>query len=425
MAYDTTTSVTDSVTDNLASYHNQLKTAIDNVMTATAYSSYVRTQSMTANVTLTNSDFPIQSFSPTAARDLTLPTVASTNHTFYVINRSGTYTITIKNAAAATIYSLTINSSVMLVSDGTNNWYAIGGAAAATNTYGNIFGADGVMLNGKLSVTVATNNITVAIKTLAGADPSAGDPVYIRINGTIRTCSAATSVTKNAGTNWANGGAAEFAAKEIDYFAYAIWNTGPATDIIDIGFARIPFGRVYSDFSATTTNEKYLAYGNGTAPASTDDVAVIGRFAATNSGSASYNWSVPTFTNVNLINHPIFETRPLTWQPTYSANGSMTYTTVTTDVAEYRIFGRDLRFEVEAVGTIGGTVNVSVIATLPFTARNGTYLPAFAGWVNTSGSAVGGYCLYSSGAAYFRRYDFGNWTLGASRYINGNGSYMI
>src|SRR6185436_10289424 len=112
---------------------------------------------------------------------------------------------------------------------------------------------DGYMVNGKLSVTVASNNITVAIKTKSGGNPSTTDPVSVWINGSYRRITAALSVTKNAGTNWFASGSAELATKEIDYFAYLIWNTTPATDIMDIGFARIPFGRVYSDFSGTTT----------------------------------------------------------------------------------------------------------------------------------------------------------------------------
>lgn len=125
MAYDTLTAVTDDLDDNLAEYSNEKKTAIEHVMSASAYAAYTRTQSMTGNVTLTDSDFPVQSFSPTAARDLTLPAVASTNHPFYVINRSGAYTITIKNSGGTIVYSLRDGQSIFLISDGANGWYKI------------------------------------------------------------------------------------------------------------------------------------------------------------------------------------------------------------------------------------------------------------------------------------------------------------
>jgi hypothetical protein len=157
---------------------------------------------------------------------------------------------------------------------------------------------------------------------LAGSDPSATDPVYVRINGTVRTCSAALAVTKNAGTNWFNSGGSELATKEIDYFAYLVWNTTPATDIVDIGFARVPYYRVYSEASATTTNEKYLASANGSAPTSTDDMVNIGRFAATLSATAAFNWSVPSFTTANLIQCKTLESRWLNWTIVYTGFSS-------------------------------------------------------------------------------------------------------
>jgi hypothetical protein len=67
----------------------------------------------------------------------------------------------------------------------------------------------GFLINGKIVTSVSSNNLTVAIKTLAGSDPSSSDPVYARIGNTVRSITAALSVTKNAGTNWFNSGAAE------------------------------------------------------------------------------------------------------------------------------------------------------------------------------------------------------------------------
>jgi hypothetical protein len=187
---------------------------------------------------------------------------------------------------------------------------------------------NGTLFNGKLSVTVASSNITVAIKTLDGNDPSSSDPVYIVINSVVYPLTDALSVTKNAGTNWFNSGGTNLATFEIDYFVYIIWNTTPVPDVLDIGFARIPYGRIYSDFSGTTTNGRYLAYGNGSAPNGSNDVVLVGRFAATLSAAAAHNWSVPSFTQINLIQRPIYETRRLTWSPTptgYSALPTNTY----------------------------------------------------------------------------------------------------
>lgn len=212
---------------------------------------------------------------------------------------------------------------------------------------------NGFMINGAISVTVATNNITVALKTKSGGNPSATDPVSVWINGSFRTCTAALSVTKNAGTNWFGSGGSAFATLEQDYFVYLIWNTTPATDIMDIGFARIPYGAVYSDFSGTTTAETYLAYGNASAPTSTDDCVVIGRFAATLSATASFNWSVPTFTNANLIQYPIYETRWMTYAPTLAGFSSNPSTTV----YRYKVFTDRVRIDLNQ--GVNGTSNAT------------------------------------------------------------------
>lgn len=132
MAYDPTTQVTDDLDDNLAEYHNELATAIDHLMSAVPYGAYKNSQSMTGNVTLTDADFPIQSFSPTAARDLTLPAVATTNHAFYVVNRSATYEITVKNAGGTTITTVAVSSSALVFSDGTNGWYSVSGGGTSS-----------------------------------------------------------------------------------------------------------------------------------------------------------------------------------------------------------------------------------------------------------------------------------------------------
>lgn len=222
---------------------------------------------------------------------------------------------------------------------------------------------EGQMYNGKLSVTVSANDLIVAIKTLAGNNPSASEPVYVRINGTIRKITAALSKTLADGTNWFNAGSAELAAKEIDYFAYIIWNTTPATDIVDLGFARLPYFTVYSDASGTTTNEKYLAFANASTPTSTDDMVNIGRFSATLSAGAGYTWTVPTFTSSNLIQRPIYESEWKNWLPTitgFSANP-------TGVLYRYKIIGKDVFITNRQ--TTNGTSNATTwTMTAPFAA---------------------------------------------------------
>jgi hypothetical protein len=175
----------------------------------------------------------------------------------------------------------------------------------------------GFLLNGKIARTVATNNLTVAIKTLAGTDPTTDNPVYVRIGDTIRAITTALSVTKNAGTNWFGSGNTTLATTELDYFVYLCWNTTDSA--VSIAFSRVPGGKTYADFSTTSTVKNYWA-ASGSAPASTDVTENIGRFNATLSATAAFNWSVPA-TSV-VINRPIFESRVFSFTNTGTAGGT-------------------------------------------------------------------------------------------------------
>ena len=242
-----------------------------------------------------------------------------------------------------------------------------------------LFAPQGFLINGKIVPSVGSNNLTVALKTLAGTDPSATDPIYIRIGDTVRTLTAALSVTMNAGTNWFNAGSAELATKEIDYFVYLGYN---ATDGVVIGFSRFPGANSYDDFSATTTNEKYCAISTITNAAATDYYNVIGRFAATLSAGAGYTWTVPTYTAKNLIQRPIFETRWLNWVPTTTAQAG-NFTTTSLSFARYKVRLSDCLVNVSLTGTTSSTPTY-LRGTLPFSA--GTYESYAAGHTIDTGN---------------------------------------
>lgn len=220
---------------------------------------------------------------------------------------------------------------------------------------------EGFLFNGKISVTVSSNNITVAIKGMNGSDPSSSNPVWVRINGTMRVIISALSVTKNAGTNWFNSGSSELATNEIDYFVYLGYNS---TDGVVIGFSRIPYATQYGDFSSTSTNDYYCAISTTTNAASTDYYNLIGRFAATLSATSSFNWSIPTFTAANLIQHPIYQTRVLTMSPTltgYSANPTNQTYTYCINYKTVVVWGRD--------ATAGTSNSSSLSLKAPITAQ--------------------------------------------------------
>lgn len=224
------------------------------------------------------------------------------------------------------------------------------------------FAHQGFLLNGQFVASVAGNNLTVAIKTMAGNDPSPDDPVYIRIDNTVRMITAALSVTKNAGTNWFDSGGAELATNEVDYFVYLGYN---ATDGVVLGFARIPWATRYGDFSTSTTAAAYAAISTITNADSNDAYENIGRFAATLSAGAGYTWSVPSFTPINLIQAPTFETRWLTWTPVHTGFSSGP----TGAVTKYKLRGSRGTGEMLCFHTLGsgGTSNSTAwTMTLPY-----------------------------------------------------------
>ena len=187
---------------------------------------------------------------------------------------------------------------------------------------------------------------------------------------------------------------------------------------MDIGFSRIPYGRVYSDFSTTTTNEKYLAFANASTPTSTDDVVNIGRFNATLSAGAGYTWSVPTFTNANLIQTPCYETPWTIYAPTltgFSANPTST-------VYQYKLIMSEvyIRSKQGANGTSNGT---GFTMTAPFTAMtltNASWLTC--GMPSTDNGTVGttpASVAIVSGSPTINLYK--NTDLGVTAWTNANG----
>ncbi len=156
---------------------------------------------------------------------------------------------------------------------------------------------NGTMWNGVITPSVSSNNLTLALKTFAGTNPSSTDPVYITIGNVVRTITSSLSVTKNAGTKWMNLDS-RFQTLEQDFFVYLGYNS---TDGVTIGFSRIPYSNRYSDFSTTNTDEKYCAISTITNANAEDMYVNIGRFGATLSTTPNYYWSVPTYNADNLI----------------------------------------------------------------------------------------------------------------------------
>jgi hypothetical protein len=282
----------------------------------------------------------------------------------------------------------------------------------------------GFLINGKIVRTVSSGNMTVAIKTLAGNDPSATDPVYCRIGNTVRSITSALGFTLNAGINYFNAGSSELATKEIDYFAYLIYNSANG---VGLGMSRKPSLRVAGDGNLSVSDNENSFLRN-TPNFITDEVELIGRFNATLSAGPTYTWSIPA-TDI-IINRPIFETRWLQWTPQYSNNETMTVTEAATSGAYgnesyYKIDGDLLEFKYAHILTLGGTAIGSILTSIPFSAnvlgRQGFTTP------NVPANVVGrSYLDVSVSANKFIsiRYDNAIWTIG-SNWLEVYGSIKI
>jgi hypothetical protein len=111
------------------------------------------------------------------------------------------------------------------------------------------------------------------------------------------------------------------------------------------------------------------------------------------------------------------------WTPSYSASGSMTYTSVTTNRAKYLQLGKLVFFTLSATGTTGGTASNAIIATLPVTAAYSPIIFA-GGYDDGGGTALTGIGQGSgTGSLAVSKADKSNFGLGAGRSIYVSGVY--
>ena len=107
-----------------------------------------------------------------------------------------------------------------------------------------------------------------------------------------------------------------------------------------------------------------------------------------------------------------------TWTPSYSANGAMTFTSVTTDYTKYIQVGKLVIFCLTCHGTVGGTPDTGLIITLPVTPSSNAL--AYAVNLSANASDAGGATkqafayLLAPNKAYAFKYDNSNWTAGTA-----------
>jgi hypothetical protein len=402
---------------------------------------FTNVETLNADKTLTDTDDLIQRLDCNGSnRSVMAPAADDDNHAFFLINSSGgAFNIAFKsNDSVTTFATVGQGDAALMIPDGAGGYRAVGisdhgalsgltdddhpqyllatglrdwseqsstpsspaaskmrlyfknddklytlnssGTETEVGAGGGLANAEGVLKNGKIVRTVATNDLTVAIKTLAGADPSAGDPVKVVLNGTEYSITSALSVTITDGTNTFNAGSAQHATQILYLPVHLILRAAGPT--VNIGVSRV-FGRTYADFSATTTNDHYLAY-SGSAPASTDVVVNIGYVSASLSAAAAHLWSIPAIDVAHSI--PVYDLPWMDWSP-----GQLGFSVLpTVGVARYTIARGSCRHYLR--DATAGTSNATTFTyELPITAKvvTNTLWSAMAGVVDNGASLAG------------------------------------
>jgi hypothetical protein len=188
-------------------------------------------------------------------------------------------------------------------------------ATVQTLTNKSIYLPDGEGLNYLISPSIASSNLTVALKTFAGTDPSATDISIFSIGAAMLSVASALSVDVTAALGdifaWDAG---KIQANDAQLFVYLINNNGTP----QIGVSPCP--------THLTVATNYYSNGSQTGAAGHTNMVMSGTRNATNSCRVigrinvnqldNNNWQAPTTTLV--VNKAIDKTDWLTWTPTYT-----------------------------------------------------------------------------------------------------------
>ncbi len=275
---------------------------------------------------------------------------------------------------------------------------------------------DGYGINYQITSSISSNNLVVALKGEDGNDPSATNPIVVRCGNAQISLTSALSVTITAAMGdifaWDAG---KIQANDAQLFVYFINNNGTA----QLGLSPSPVlttvANNYYDGSQTgATGHTNIVMS--TTRNATNSCRVIGRLNVNQQDNN--NWQ--NATTALVINTPIFKTDYMTWTPTMTVSGAMTYTSVSILRSVYMVDAHTCSIELCTDGTTGGTASNVIAGTLPITAYG-----LAANVIIPSGGLVRDGGVYYSSVAYIAqatatqiwtvRYDFANLTLGASR----------
>ena len=122
-----------------------------------------------------------------------------------------------------------------------------------------------------------------------------------------------------------------------------------------------------------------------------------------------------------------YDSRWISWTPTYTTSGSMTWTSITTEHARYKIVNDVVFFEIFVHGTTGGTQSNELRFTLPVNPENDGVAWAGRGFDSSSTAIREASGAWISGSSYVQvnQADNSNWALGSYTGFSINGFYKI
>lgn len=116
---------------------------------------------------------------------------------------------------------------------------------------------------------------------------------------------------------------------------------------------------------------------------------------------------------------------PVPWTPSYSAGGSMTFTSVSTGEARYSVNDGRVDFYVRGNGTTGGSAHSELRIAIPYgTALENVYFNAYVADGGNIANGIG-WVESSSGILKFTKDDLSNFGLGSGRQVLGIGWYFL
>ena len=145
----------------------------------------------------------------------------------------------------------------------------------------------------------------------------------------------------------------------------------------------------------------------------------------TNIKSTLMRWRIELTSLADLEANLIEVIKWKSWEPTFTASGTMTFTVSSISYAKYIEVGKATFFNIRADGTTGGVASTEIRFTLP-TRISSTNVVSFASTIVSGGFSLAGRALHRIGdEVAVGRYDGANWAIGANQLISVSGFYEI